>query len=155
MEKLIRFEHESQSNSVALFKAVSIPICCPQIFAGHDRGADFNLVTDVGSRAEETQKHCFSEEFTANGTYRLGKNSLLLTCAYCAVVFFIKEALGRTLQQNWAVIGPASIWYWAFNRRSLMRCHLKRLSIPWILRRWHLKSPQFSSNTKYFTSYSN
>lgn len=56
MEKLIRFQHESESNSVALFKAVSAPISCPQIFAGHDRGEDFNLVTDVGSSEEMTQK---------------------------------------------------------------------------------------------------
>lgn len=41
---------------MALFKAVSAPISCPQIFAGHDRGEDFNLVTDVGSGEEKTQK---------------------------------------------------------------------------------------------------
>ena len=56
MEKLIRFQHESEPNSVALFKAVSAPISCPQIFAGQYRGEDFNLVTDVGSREEKTQK---------------------------------------------------------------------------------------------------
>lgn len=44
---------------MALFKAVSAPISCPQIFAGHYRGEDFNLVTDVGSREEKDTKEVF------------------------------------------------------------------------------------------------
>lgn len=62
MEKLIRFQHESEPNSVALFEAVSAPISCPQIFAGHYRGEDFNLVTDVGSREGKTQKESLFQQ---------------------------------------------------------------------------------------------
>lgn len=50
MEELIRFSRrESQAASLSLFKAASAAISPPQIFAGHSRGEDFNLVTDVGS----------------------------------------------------------------------------------------------------------
>lgn len=50
MEELIRFSRrESQAASPSLFKAASAAISPPQIFAGHSRGEDFNLVTDVGS----------------------------------------------------------------------------------------------------------
>lgn len=73
MEKLIRFQHESEPNSVALFKAVSTPISCPQIFAGQYRGEDFNLVTDVGSRTGRHKRSlCSGKGCTANGTYHLG-----------------------------------------------------------------------------------
>lgn len=58
-------------------------------------------------------------------------------------------------QTEQTVIGAVSIWYWAFNLRSLMQCHLKSLGIPGILRRWHLKSPRFSVSTKYFAGCSN
>lgn len=75
MEKLIRFQHESEPNSVALLKALRAPISCPQIFAGHYRGEDFNLVIDVGSGKERHKGSlCSSEEFIGNGTYHLGRN---------------------------------------------------------------------------------
>lgn len=88
MEKLICFKYESQSNSVALFKAVNTPISCPQIFAGHNRGEDFNLVPDVGSSEENETKGIFvpARRFTGNGTYRLGTVSQL-QCANATRVF--------------------------------------------------------------------
>lgn len=53
---------------MALFEAVSAPISCPQIFAGHYRGEDFNLVTDVGSREE---RHKRSPLFQQRGSLEM------------------------------------------------------------------------------------
>ena len=155
MEKLIHFQYKSEPNAVALFEAVSAPISRPQIFAGHYRGEDFNLVTDVGSRAERHKRSlCSSKGFTGNSIYHLGRLLQLPACTTSVVSYklLVMEVEWRPhlSKSEQTVIGATSIWYRAFNLRSLMWCHLKSLNVPGILRRWHFKKPPVLCQCRIF-----
>lgn len=140
--KLIRFQHESQPNSTHCSRQWALLSHVPRYLqvTAEERISIWSLMLDQ-ERKHTKEVFVPARGFLCNKGVDWKMAHIILgefPCCQCAPRVFYKLLF---MKGNWrphnskteqTVIGAASIWYWTFNRRSLMRCHLKSLSIPGI-----------------------